>query len=299
MGYQPDDQSNPQDGQQRNRMHLHQQHQHGGVTMLRRVRLLALTTLTALVMNMVAGIAGPVQPTEAAHIAEGGGAQVLRGRDDDNLNNPTIQPAGVAANQSLDNADVLTGGGGNDVLVGLLGNDVLRGGSGNDILVGGPEGFSRPNSDVIFGDDGNDLNIWAPGDGSDAFLGGSGKRDAQILGLIDRDARNAAVPSLTNRLPGYRTGVPTVDVSGSPGVCTLERVADRALGYQFLVRFFVRQTRALAVTIRLAEVEQVFCTNEAGGTITYADLTQEHPRFVEVTLEQVKHLNRDVARLIR
>ena len=176
---------------------------------------------------------------------------------------------------------------------------MLRGGSGNDILVGGPEGFSRPNSDVIFGDDGNDINIWAPGDGSDAFLGGSGKRDAQILGLIDRDPRNAAVPSLTNRLPGYRTGVPTVDVSGSPGFCTLERVADRALGYQFLVRFFVRQTRALAVTIRLAEVEQVFCTNEAGGKITYADLTQEHPRFVEVTLEQVKHLNRDVARLIR
>ena len=35
------------------------------------------------------------------------------------------------------------------------------------------------------------------------------------------------------------------------------------------------------------------------GDMTYAGLTQEHPRFVEVTLEQVKHLNRDVARLIR
>jgi hypothetical protein len=79
----------------------------------------------------------------------------------------------------------------------------------------------------------------------------------------------------------------------------LEQVEDPLLGYEFLVRFFVRATGALAVTIRLAEVEQVFCTSEAGDQITFADLTAETPEFVVVPLAEVGRLNRLVAQIIR
>jgi hypothetical protein len=69
--------------------------------------------------------------------------------------------------------------------------------------------------------------------------------------------------------------------------------------FDFLARFFVRETGELAVTIRLADVEQVFCTSKAGGQITYANLTRANPRFVNVSDSQVTKLNRTVARIIR
>ena len=55
--------------------------------------------------------------------------------------------------------------------------------------------------------------------------------------------------------------------------------------------FFVRSTGALAVTVRQAEVEQVFCTSQAGGAVTFADLTLAELAFVEVPLDQVRTLN--------
>lgn len=225
-------------------------------------------------------------------------ADVLIGRDDDNTDNPDIQPADSDVNQSLNNTDVQDGRGGNDVLIGLLGSDVLRGGPDADIAIGGTEQFTPPNSDIIFGDQDNDTNIWAPGDGSDAFIGGHGRRDAMVFGVIDRDADN--VPTLVSVGGPYsRTGVPTADLTGSPGFCTLERVDDPDLGFDFLVRFFVRATGDLAVTVRQRNVEQVFCTSEPGGAITFADLTRQHPRFVEVSLNQVRRLNRTVAQIVR
>jgi Ca2+-binding RTX toxin-like protein len=196
----------------------------------------------------------------------------------------------------LNNTDVLLGGFGNDILIGLLGNDVLRGGPGHDILIGGPEGAGPPNSDVIFGDFGNDVNIWQGGDGSDAFIGGHG-RDAMVFGTMDRDANN--VPILTPPVEGFPHGVPTANVTGQGGFCTLERVQDPEFGFDWLVRFFVRATGALAVTIRLAEVEQVFCTSQPGGQVTFADLTQSSPQFVVVSLEQVQQLNQIVGLIIR
>jgi len=225
----------------------------------------------------------------------GGGGDVIIGKDNDNLANSLIQPAGVAANQSLNNTDILHGGGGNDIIIGLLGNDVLDGGPGNDILIGGTEQGQTPNSDVIFGGPGNDISIWAPGDGSDAFIGGPGQ-DALVFGVIDRVAN---VPTLKGTAPGYPHGVPTANVTGSPGFCTLVRVSDPDLGYEFLARFFVRATGNLAVTIRVVQVEQVFCTSQAGGSVTFADLTQPSPQFVEVSLDQVRQLNGTVERIIR
>ncbi|MEM9056897.1 MAG: hypothetical protein AAGD86_05430 [Pseudomonadota bacterium] len=229
-----------------------------------------------------------------------GTADVLIGSDDDNVDNPLIQPVAPPPNQSLNNADILLGDGGCDVLIGLLGNDVLNGGDGDDVTIGGVENFDPDgfgNRDVIFGGAGNDTNVWAPGDGSDAFLGGPGFRDAQVFGVIDTGLD--AVPDLI-AVPGRfrNTGLPTADLTGSPGFCRLDIVGDETLGFDFLVRFFVRATGDLAVTIRLRDVEQVFCTSEAGGDITYADLTSSDPRFVIVSQDEVRQLNATVGRIV-
>jgi RTX calcium-binding nonapeptide repeat (4 copies) len=267
-----------------------------GMNLVRRRQYLrTLTILGTLLASVLLGtLIGPLQLLQAAFIEGEGGPEVLIGRDDDNTNNPIIQPPG-AVNQSLNNTDILDGKGGNDIVIGLLGNDVMHGGPGGDILIGGIELGVAPNSDIIFGDEGNDVNIWQGGDGSDAFIGGQGL-DAMVFGTIDRVGN---VPTLSDPVPGYPQGVPTANVSGQGGFCTLEEVDDPSLGYEFLVRFFVRATGNLAVTIRLAEVEQVFCTSEAGGQITFADLTQTDPEFVIVTLEEVERLNRTVAEIIR
>ncbi|MGH8065078.1 MAG: hypothetical protein ACRERE_07510 [Candidatus Entotheonellia bacterium] len=252
---------------------------------------------TLLASLMLAGMLGSVPSLEAALDEGGSGAQVLIGADDDNVNNPAIQPPNTTADQSLNNTDILLGGFGNDILIGLLGSDVLHGGFGHDILIGGPEGAGPPNSDIIFGDFGNDVNIWQGGDGSDAFIGGPGL-DAMVFGTMDR-ATATNVPILTAPVEGFPNGVPTANVTGQGGFCTLERVQDPEFGFEWLVRFFVRSTGALAVTIRLAEVEQVFCTSQAGGEITYADLTQASPQFVVVPLDQVPALNSIVGLIIR
>ena len=260
-------------------------------------RIIFAAMAAAVVSVLLAAMIGAPEPSEAASIERGDGAQVVIGRDDDNINNPKIQPPNTAANQSLNNTDVLSSGAGNDVQIGLLGSDVMQGETGNDILVGGTEQFTPPNSDVMLGGKGNDISVWAPGDGSDAFLGKDGL-DAQVFGVIDRDANN--VPTLSGAVHGFPKGVPTAEVTDSPGFCTLERIGARnSLDYDYLVRFFVRSSGALAVTIRLEDTEQVFCTSEAGGAITFANLTHEHPEFVEVSDGEAGLLNPTVGRIIR
>ena len=244
---------------------------------------------------LLVGLAALTPGTAALLDGRDNRAQVLTGRDDDNVDNPVIQPAGVAANQSLNNTDVVLGEGKNDVLIGLLGSDVMDGGSGKDIILGGTEQGTAPNSDVMFGRTGNDVNVWAPGDGSDAFLGEQGK-DALVFGVIDRENN---VPTLSPPRRDFPRGVPTAEVTDSPGFCTIEKVTNASLGYEFLARFFVRATGNLAVTIRVTDVEQVFCTSEAGGAITFADLTRNHPQFVEIPAHRVDNLNQTVDWIIR
>ena len=241
-------------------------------------------------------LVGSAGAANAAFVKGTNGDDLLFGHDDDNQTNAQIQPAG-APNQSLDNADLMEGGNGDDVLVGLGGSDVMFGGKGNDILVGGTEQFVTPNSDAMFGGDGNDIALWRGGDGSEAFVGGRGT-DALIFGNIDRDASNIPIISPTTGRHA-KTGIPTANVTGQGGFCTVERVEDPDAGYQFLVRFFVRATGNLAVTLRTVDVEQVFCTSQAGGQITYADLTASDPEFVVVSLDDVKKINPTVAKIIR
>jgi hypothetical protein len=259
-------------------------------------RWIALTPAASVAMAALIGslfLFGPAQRSQAALIGGNENPDILIGLDNDNVNNPAIQPPGVVANQSLNNTDVLAGRGGNDVLAGLAGSDVLSGGPGNDILIGGPEQGVGPNSDIILGDEGNDISIWAPGDGSDLFVGGEGT-DIEIFGVIDKNAAN--VPTSAGPAPGFGN-VPSANVSGSPGFCTIERSADPA--YEFLARFFVRATGALAVTVRLVGVEGVICTSAAGGQITFADLTAANPQFVVVTLADVQRANPVVGKIIR
>jgi hypothetical protein len=249
---------------------------------------------------MALGVAGSlglrVAPIETAQ-----GSQLLVGLDDDRLDNPVIQ-AGAAANQSLNRTDILLGGSGNDVMFGLNGNDVMDGGPGHDIILGGPDGGlapgGPPNSDVMFGGPGNDVNLWAPGDGSEVFIGGPG-RDALIFGATDRElladpTTNVKLPTLLSGVPGFPRGIPTADVSGLTNFCTVEESLLPA--YQHLVRFR-GATGNLIVTVRVSEVEQVFCSQ--GGSIAFADLTQRSPSFVVVSLDDVERLNSLVRAMIR
>jgi hypothetical protein len=181
------------------------------------------------------------------------------------------------------------GGRGHDIFVGGQGSDVQIGDDGDDIFIGGQ------GTDIQFGGRGNDISIWAPGDGSDAFFGGPGK-DALVVGLIDP---SSSQPLLSNPTNSFPHGRPSVNVSGTNGFCAVERVQDPDLGFEFLIRFFVRSTGNLAVTIRLNETEQVFCPGLNLGEIVFADLTKDEPQFVPVALNQVQRLNELVAPIIR
>ena len=221
---------------------------------------------------------------------------VLRGQDIDNTSNPLIQPSGVAVNQSLNNTDILVGTEGDDVIIGLLGSDFLDGSGADDILIGGTEQFTTPNSDIILGGAGDDISIWAPGDGSELFLGGSGK-DILLFAVIDRDGNN--IPTLTPSTLRPATGIPTANLTGSPGFCEVEKVTDPSLGYQFLVRFRVRATGALAVTLRTVEVESVVCTGSVPGQLAFADLTGANPQFIETNLDQLRAFSPALGAIVR
>jgi hypothetical protein len=246
---------------------------------------------------------GSAHPTHAALVEGGQGPQLLIGRDDDNIDNAGIQ-AGAAANQSLNRTDILEGGPGNDVMFGLNGNDVMDGGPGVDIILGGPDGGAAPggppNSDVMFGGPGNDVNLWAPGDGSEPFIGGPGL-DALVFGATDREAvpdpaTGVRLPTLLFAVQGFPQGIPTADVSGLPQHCTVE--PSSSPGYDYLVRFR-GAVGNIIVTMRVSQVEQVFCPSKEGAGIAFADLTLPSPVFVDVSQHEVETLNPLVAVMIR
>jgi RTX calcium-binding nonapeptide repeat (4 copies) len=263
-----------------------------------------LPALSAGVLVALIGVVlGPAHSTHAAVIEGGKGPQLLIGRDDDNINNTAIQ-AGAAANQTLNRTDIIEGGQGNDVMFGLNGNDVMEGGPGSDIILGGPDGGAAPggppNSDVMFGGPGNDVNLWAPGDGSEPFIGGPGL-DALVFGGTDREAvpdpaTGVQLPTLLFGVDGFPQGIPTADVSGLPQHCTVE--PSPSPGYDFLVRFR-GPAGNIIVTIRVSEVEHVFCPSKEGTGIAFADLTHPSPISIDVSQQEVETLNPLVAAMIR
>jgi Ca2+-binding RTX toxin-like protein len=259
-----------------------------------------MRTKTRIATALMLGLGLHASTIQAAYQVGSNRSDVVIGSDDDNQNDPEIQPAGVAANQSLNNADTLLGGRGDDILIGMLGSDVLLGGPGDDVLIGGIERGSQPNSDIQFGDTGSDIALWQGGDGSDLFDGGSGPRDALVFGTIDRDSATD-VPIISPVDGRHReTGLPTANVTGQGGFCTVEAVQDPAArGFEFLVRFFSKANGNLLVTVRTRDVEQVFCTAQDTAAIAFADLTQPKPDFIEIAPGAVRDVNSDVARIIR
>jgi hypothetical protein len=257
---------------------------HPPVTPLRRrrhMRTVLLVTISAATAAVVSLTAGPLQANASV---ERGTDQpdVLIGADNDNAANVGVQPAGVVAKQHLDNADLLVGHGGNDLLIGRTGSDSLDGSSGDDILIGGLEGGTAPipSSDIIRGSDGDDINIWAPGDGSDLFDGGAG-RDSMVLGPIVNEAREVTLTRFRGR------DVPRVTIDSRPQFsCTIERSpATDGLNVDALVRFFNNGT--LAATMRVVNVEQVLCPSPNAGMVNIARLGARHDAFVEVPITQV------------
>ncbi len=241
-----------------------------------------------------------------------GPANVRIGADNNNNANPFVQPqdpalAGGDRDQSLQNGDVLFGTATADVLIGRLGSDTLLGYDGDDVLIGGTEHFSSNNRDRAFGEYGNDVFIWTPGDGSDFFDGGPGL-DVIIFGLIAERENGQTVFRVANDQQAGdivldpNTNLPTVDVTNSPGFCTVldaatsaEAAAElEALDLDHLVRFSIRgiadafeagtQTddNGLRVTLHLRRVEFVVCTARNGGEIEVLDLRTSPPTVISL-----------------
>lgn len=237
---------------------------------------------------------------------------------------------GGSPNQSLRAGDVLMGDEANNVLVGGLGVDILVGAAGDDILIGGTEDFNSSvdgdglgsdNRDRAFGNAGDDVFIWAPGDGSDYFDGGDGT-DVLIFGVVgeSRDAAGGTdgAPFFAVNPPGTagtmdhdgifldENGQPRVRSSNSPGFCTiLDAVANRddfaSLNINHIVRFSLRGVAdtfdaagrtdddGLRVAISLENTEFVVCTKRdfvsgAGvENIEVFDVSGEVPFAAELT----------------
>jgi hypothetical protein len=237
-----------------------------------RTRSLAVLALAGVV---VATLVVTLQPAAAAlQMGRTFARNVIVGADNDNAANTFIQPANVAAKQHLDNTDVLLGGLRGDLLIGMKGSDVIEGGQSSDILVGGVERGQSPNSDVLSSGSGHDINIWAPGDGSDAYLGGSGW-DTHISAPLVLNGEQVALFQA-----GYRQ-VPHVSIDAKPQfTCTVERVPrELGLSFDYITRFFANGN--LAVTIRLQDVEQVLCPSPNPGRVLVARLVGSKPAFVE------------------
>ena len=255
--------------------------------------------------------------------------RVIIGSDLNNRENPTVQPqdpalAGNNRDQTLQFGDVLRGTWRDDLLIGRLGIDVMWGSYGDDVIIGGTEDFNGFNRDRAFGGRGNDIFMWAPGDGSDLFEGSRGK-DVVMFGLIGEIGDNQNVQFKVD-LPGTEdsqdsdpiflnpsTKLPLMNVSESPGFCKIidesnaegGKQALEALGIDHLVQFFIRSfaddfrdgkqniDNGLRVTLHLKDVETLVCTNRDGGLIEVFDLTQVPAKQIDLDdIQNVKLRNR-------
>lgn len=215
--------------------------------------------------------------------------------------------SGNGRDQSQQSSDILKGRPLDQLQIGRLGVDLLFGGLGDDIQIGGVEHFSAGNRDKAFGGRGADIFIWKPGDGSDFYSGGPGV-DVIVFGLTGEVGANGgpAFEVVNDGLAGEvfvdpHSGLPRVDVTRSPGFCTVVDDAQPgagaeldALGLDHLVRFSIRgvadafergdqsNDNGLRVTLHLEAVEFVVCTARAGGQIEVLDLRYSPARRVSL-----------------
>jgi hypothetical protein len=229
------------------------------------------------------------------------------GADNNNVDNPLLQPddpaeAGGGRDQTLQFGDVLRGTRRDDLQIGRLGIDVMLGGRGADVMLGGTEHFFPLSGDRAFGDSGDDIFVWAHGDGSDLFDGGRG-HDAVVLGLVGELQEGAVAFDVEGDQRAGEvfvdpaTGLPQVVVAGSPGFCPVidesfsadaaEQLA--ALDIDHLVQFVLRGLRdsfdageqdednGLRATLHLRDVEFLVCATREGGALEVLDLRSAPP----------------------
>ncbi len=259
-------------------------------------------------------------------------ADVLIGNDLNSANSANTEIADIysanrgsngGGDQSLQFGDVIEGTAANDLLVGGLGIDILFGGAGDDIIVGGTEDFNSFNRDRAFGQEGEDVFLWAPGDGNDFFDGGPGL-DVVFLSLIgeSRDAHGETygAPFFAVSPPGtpgtqdfdgiheVEPGIPVVNFINSPGFCEIVEGDEQnqagldELNIDHLIRFVLRGPRAnfleeveygiapellddgLRVALHLKNVEFLACTGREGNRdVRIFDLREIPAQEVSVT----------------
>lgn len=218
--------------------------------------------------------------------------------------------------QSLQAGDALIGTDEGDILIGALGVDILLGNGGSDILIGGTEDFNPLNRDRGFGGAGEDVFVWAPGDGNDFFDGGEGQ-DVLVMGLLgeqrDNQGNVTGAPFFGVSPPAAdgsqdfdgiyidpSSGLPIVDVAGGPGFCDVvdgsssneERSELTALGLDHLVRFTLRGPAAdssnpdtgLRIAVHLTNTEFLVCGGSTAGEIVALDLTTSPPTPIDVSV---------------
>jgi hypothetical protein len=88
--------------------------------------------------------------------------------------------------------------------------------------------------------------------------------------------------------------IPRVEIAGQArGSCAIEPIPpSQEFGAQFLVRYYDQPAggqdpQHMAGTIRLKDVETVYCMTSAAGKVAVADLSDEEPQFHDVPLAQV------------
>ena len=231
--------------------------------------------------------------------------------------------SGGGRDQSQQFSDILNGSRGDDVQVGGLGVDLLFGSGGNDVLIGGIEHFFSQNRDKAFGGGGSDIFIWKPGDGSDFFTGDKGV-DAIVFGITGEDNNGEPAFEVVNDgragkiFIDQKTGLPRVNVSGSPGFCSVVDKSSSpkaaaelsALGLDHLVRFSIRgiadafdrgdqnTDNGLRVTLHLADVEFVVCTKRAGGQIEVLDLRYSPARRIDLHDVRPRRLQKRLKQIV-
>ncbi len=274
-----------------------------------------LSTIHLSVLALVSLSAG-ISLTASAEVVIGTDQNALVGVDD-NVRDFLSANRGSngGGDQSLQLGDALSGTEENDLLIGALGIDVLFGLDGDDILIGGTEDFNPLNRDRGFGGSGDDVFVWAPGDGNDFFDGGDGS-DVLMLGLIgeqrDADGNEVGAPFFSVNPPAAAgsqdfdgiyiessSGLPIVNVAGGPGFCEVvdgssseaEQTELSALGLDHLVRFTLRGPAAdtsnpdtgLRIAVHLTNTEYLVCGGSTTGEIVALDLTTTPPTPIDVT----------------
>ena len=261
-------------------------------------KLLSILTLSTTLLITGCGSENGTNDNDSFTIVEG--TDLNRKTFPDLSLNPAVPSA---SNQSLRAGDVLTAEPDIDsVIIGGLGVDVLVGNSGNDIMIGGTEDFNSnvdgddkdaDNRDRAFGYQGDDVFIWAPGDGSDFFDGGDGV-DVLILGKLgektDSNGTTDGAPFFNVNPPGTtgsqdfdgifldEANKPIVSVSTSPGFCSLLESANYSeefslLNIDHIVRFSLTDIAnafdagektnddGLRVAVTIKNVEFLVCTS--------------------------------------